>query len=64
MRDNRLSACEPPALALFLVLVTVADAQGLSYYSEASLARLIHVTPDQVTFIEKERFSTKTKSCW
>ena len=28
VRDNRLSACEPPALALYLVLVTVADAQG------------------------------------
>ena len=39
VRDNRLAACEPPALALYLVLVTVADVQGLSYYSEASLAR-------------------------
>jgi hypothetical protein len=29
-------------------LVTVADAQGLSYYSDASLARLIQATPDQV----------------
>jgi hypothetical protein len=48
VRDNRLAACEPPALALYRVLVTVADAQGLSYYSEASLARLIHMTPDQV----------------
>ena len=48
VRDNRLAACDPSALALYLVLVTVADAQGLSYYSEASLARLIHLTPDQV----------------
>ncbi len=29
------------ALALYLVLVTVADAKGLSYYGEASLARLL-----------------------
>lgn len=48
VRDNRLAACDPSALALYLVLVTVADAQGLSYYSEASLARLIRLTPDQV----------------
>ena len=48
VRENRLRACDPSALALYLVLVTVADAQGLSYYSEASLARLIGLTPDQV----------------
>ena len=54
VRDNRLTACEPPALALYLVLVTVADAQGLSYYSEASLARLIHMTPDQVIHARRQ----------
>jgi hypothetical protein len=48
VRDNRLATCDPPALALYLVLVTVSDAQGLSYYSEAALARLIQVTPDQL----------------
>jgi hypothetical protein len=41
-------------LALYLVLVTVADAQGLSYYSDASLARLIHVTPDQVIYARQQ----------
>jgi hypothetical protein len=35
------SAAMSQALALYLVLVTVADAQGLSYYGEASLARLL-----------------------
>jgi hypothetical protein len=48
VRDNRLAGCGPSALALYLVLVTVADAQGLSYYSEASLARLLGLTPDQI----------------
>jgi len=48
VREDFLRRGEPAAWALYLVLVTVADAQGLSYYSEASLARLIHVTPDQV----------------
>jgi len=54
VRDNRLASCEAPALALYLVLVTVADAQGLSYYSEASLARLIHLTPDQVILARQQ----------
>lgn len=48
VRDNRLAHCDTPALALYLILVTVADAQGLSYYSTASLARLTHLTPEQV----------------
>ena len=48
VRDNRLAHCDTPALALYLILVTVADAQGLSYYSSASLARLTHLTPEQL----------------
>jgi hypothetical protein len=54
VRDNRLAGCRPPALALYLVLVTVADAQGLSYYSEASLARLTSLTPDQVILARQQ----------
>jgi hypothetical protein len=41
VRDRHLERCDAQALALYLVLVTVADAQGLSYYGEASLARLL-----------------------
>ena len=48
MREHRFAHCDTPALALYLILVTVADAQGLSYYSTASLARLTHLTPEQV----------------
>jgi hypothetical protein len=48
VRQNRLAQCDPQALALYLILVTVGDSQGLSYYSEASLGRLIGLTPDQV----------------
>ncbi len=54
VRDNRLAGCGPAALALCLVLVTVADAQGLSYYSEASLARLTSLTPDQVILARQQ----------
>jgi hypothetical protein len=41
VRDRHLERCDAQALALYLVLVTVADAQGLSYYGEASLTGLL-----------------------
>ena len=41
VRDNLLRLADPAAWALYLVLVTVADAQGLSYYSDATLSRLL-----------------------
>ena len=37
MRERRLESCPIEAWALYLFLVTVGDAQGLSYYSDASL---------------------------
>ena len=37
MRERRLESCPVEAWALYLFLVTVGDAQGLSYYSDASL---------------------------
>ena len=39
VRERHLQRCDAHALALYLFLVTVADAQGLSYYSDAALAR-------------------------
>ena len=39
VRQRYVERCDPAALALYLVLVTVADAEGLSYYSDASLER-------------------------
>ena len=38
VRDGYLERCDAVALALYLLLVTVADAQGLSYYGEARSA--------------------------
>lgn len=41
VRDRYVERCAPPALALYLFLVTVADADGLSYWSDAAIrARL------------------------
>jgi hypothetical protein len=39
VRDGHLQGRSAPALALYLFLVTVADADGLSWYSEAALCR-------------------------
>lgn len=39
VRENRLGGCTCEALALYLFLATVADAEGLSYYGEASITR-------------------------
>jgi len=48
VRENFLRHGEPTAWALYLVLVTVADAQGLSYYSDATLSRLLKLDPLQL----------------
>jgi hypothetical protein len=41
VRDRYICRCSAQALALYLFLVTVADAEGLSYYSDASVSRLL-----------------------
>ena len=43
MRQPYLDRCDPPAAALYLFLVTVADAQGRSYYSDAVLGRRLSI---------------------
>jgi len=45
VRENFLRHADPAAWALYLVLVTVSDAQGLSYYSDATLSRLLKLDP-------------------
>ena len=44
VRQRHIERCDPPAAALYLFLVTVADEQGLSYYSDAALARCLSMT--------------------
>ena len=39
VRERYIDQLTPEACALYLFLVTVADAQGLNYYSERSLCR-------------------------
>lgn len=48
VRERHIDRCDPPAAALYLFLVTVADAQGLSYYSDAALVRCLSITADRL----------------
>lgn len=49
VRDHYLDRCDCTSLALYLFLVTVSDAQGLSYYSEASVCRRLKIDPLQLS---------------
>jgi hypothetical protein len=41
VRDGHVQGRSAPALALYLFLVTVADADGLSWYADETLCRLL-----------------------
>lgn len=54
IREDRLSGCSTAAWALYLFLVTVADGQGLSYYSERSLQRRMGVGTEALVHARSE----------
>ena len=43
-----IDRCEARAAALYLFLVTVCDAQGLSYYGELTLAERLHLSSQEL----------------
>ena len=43
-----IDRCDTRAAALYLFLVTVADAQGLSYYASATIAGRLHLSADEL----------------
>ena len=45
VRDHHFSGMSHSSLALYLFLVTVSDADGLSYYSDASIEQHMSLTP-------------------
>ena len=49
VRENYFTRCEHSAWALYLFLVSVADVDGLSYYSDASLMRRLKLDPIQLS---------------
>lgn len=48
VRDRHIERCDAQACALYLFLVTVADAQGLSYYCDAALASRLSIEPERL----------------
>jgi hypothetical protein len=59
VRDRHLCRCSHPALALYLFLVTVCDGQGLSYYSDASIMRLLKFDPPGLARARQELIDAK-----
>jgi hypothetical protein len=53
VRERYMERCDTHALALYLFLVTVADAKGLSYYSDTAIARCLSM--DDVTLRKARR---------
>jgi len=49
VRDHYIERCDCLSLALYLFLVTVADVQGLSYYSDVSLCRRLKIDALQLS---------------
>ena len=54
IREPHLRGCNPCAWALYLFLITVADSQGLSYYSDASASRILQVDPVALTHARQQ----------
>ena len=44
VREGYLHRCNSDALALYLFLVTVGDAQGLSYYADQSVEKILSMS--------------------
>lgn len=49
VRDNHLQCCGTDAWSLYLFLVAVGDAQGLSYYSQAAICRIFNMERAQLS---------------
>ncbi len=49
-----IDRCEARAAALYLFLVTVADAQGLSYYGESTLTARLHLSSEELVAVRAQ----------
>jgi hypothetical protein len=58
VREGHIRRCRPEALALYLFLVTVADARGLSYYGDVSVCRHLSLSPESLTRARAELMAT------
>ena len=58
VRDKHIGRVSHAALALYLFLLTVADAQGLSYYSDTAIGNTLHVDVDHLQRVRTELVAT------
>ena len=54
VRDGYLRRAQAPAWALYLVLVTVGDEHGLSYYGDKSLSVLLSVSAEEIAAARRQ----------
>lgn len=54
VRDSHIEKCGPKALAVYLFLVTVADAEGISYYGDGAIGRRLHLDGEELALARKE----------
>ena len=54
VRDHYIDRCSHSAAALYLFLVTVADAQGLSYYSDRVISQRLDMDANTLAQTRKE----------
>lgn len=54
VRDHYVERCSAEALALYLLLVTVGDGEGLSYYSDRTVSKLISLDTATLTALRRE----------
>ena len=54
VREHHIERLSHAAAALYLFLLTVADARGLSYYSERSIGRYLSLAADRLDTARKE----------
>jgi hypothetical protein len=59
VRDRHISRCSANALALYLFLVTVADGQGLSYYADATICRLLPLDAEALDDARRELIANR-----
>ncbi len=48
VREHHIERCNVESLALYLFLITVADAQGLSYYGDSSIGRILSLSSERL----------------
>lgn len=54
VREHYIENCTVESLALYLLLVTVGDAEGISYYSDSTVTKLISISETALRAARKE----------